>query len=181
MLDTPEPPAKLYKVGIVSDTHWSREEQFDQRLELALAGVDLILHAGDVVEPFVIQRLNQIAPIRAVAGNCEHARLANVLSPKIELNLDGVRIGMLHGHQGDPFRPEGYLPLFSTDLQLLIHGHSHIAVNRMLGGVRVFNPGSASQSRNELGPTVGRMEIDPVRGIVNLRHLDLATGREVHP
>jgi putative phosphoesterase len=171
--------SSAYRIGIVSDTHWNRAEQFDPRLEHCLQSVSLILHAGDVVEPFVLQRLNQIAPIRAVQGNCDREALRNVLSSKLELNIDGVRIGLLHGHQGNPANPEEYLELFSTRPHLLVHGHSHLAVNRMVEGVRIFNPGSASEPRNHLGPTVGLLEIDAARGIVSLEHVSLSTGATI--
>ena len=165
----------------MSDTHWTRPEQFDPRLEICLRGVSLILHAGDVVEPFVLQRLNQLAPIRAVQGNCDRQALRAVLSLQLELNIDGVRIGLLHGHQANPAYPEDYLELFGAPPDLLVHGHSHVAVNRQIGKTRIFNPGSASEPRNQLAPTVGLLEVQAERGIVNLHHVDIASGRTVDP
>ncbi len=78
------------KIGVVSDTHG----YFEPRLNDVLAGVDLILHAGDVGTLAVLDELSQIAPVRAVAGNVDPAQLA--LPPSLKLKLENVQVEVLH-------------------------------------------------------------------------------------
>jgi putative phosphoesterase len=111
-------------VAVVSDTHlrqggsglppWCLEH---------LRRADLILHAGDVVEPFLLGELELLAPVRAVAGNMDVPALRTTLPAELRLELDGTRIGMLHDPGPSGGRADRLLRRF-TGCDAVVFGHS---------------------------------------------------------
>ena len=138
-------------IGLIADTHGLvRPSVFE-----ALAGVSLILHAGDVGEG-VLEELRVIAPVRAVAGNTDPVDDAE-LSPSIEMTCDGVRIHMSHGHEIGSPTPAKLLAAYSADVIVYGHTHKQLVVNA--DGRWVVNPGAAGQRRFRLQPSVARLSI----------------------
>lgn len=138
-------------LGLVSDTHGLvRPSVFD-----ALAGVELILHAGDVGEG-VLQELRVIAPVRAVRGNTDPLNDPE-LPATIELERDGVRIHVSHGHELGAPTPAKLLAKYNADV--LVYGHTHKQLVVRVGERWVVNPGAAGQRRFKLEPSVGRLII----------------------
>jgi putative phosphoesterase len=139
-------------VGLISDTHGLvRASVFD-----ALAGVELILHAGDVGEG-VLEELEAIAPVRAVFGNTDppgDPRLAESL----ELEIDGVRIHVSHGHELGAPTPQKLLAAYAADV--IVYGHTHRQLVTRVGGTLVVNPGAAGARRFNLQPSIGRLTIE---------------------
>src|SRR5512136_1877372 len=84
------------KVGLVSDTHLS--DKVPEAIAKALAGVDLILHAGDLTSLDVLRHLETIAPVTAVQGNMDLPGVLLDLPLKTIVEADGRRIGLIHGH-----------------------------------------------------------------------------------
>ena len=93
----------MLKIGVVSDTHISRSEELPKELLTAFAGVDLILHAGDLVSLAVLEGLKKIAPeVCAVWGNMDPPDVKQALPEKRIIQAKQFRIGLIHG-SGAPF------------------------------------------------------------------------------
>lgn len=160
-------PSRL--VGLISDTHGLvRPSVFD-----ALDGVEMILHAGDVGSG-VLDELRTIAPVRAVYGNTD-APGSPELSAAVELEVDGVRIHVSHGHELGTPTPETLLAAYSADV--LVYGHTHRPLVVQAGRRWVINPGAAGQRRFNLVPSVARLTVEG--GTVTVELVELSDRREM--
>jgi putative phosphoesterase len=122
----------------------------------ALAGVDAILHAGDVGDNGILDELSLIAPVDAVYGNTDapgHPRL----SASIERRVGGVSIHVSHGHEVGRPTPERLLAAYSADV--IVYGHTHRQLIVRAGDRVVVNPGAAGARRFDLVPSVARLTI----------------------
>jgi uncharacterized protein len=139
-------------LGLVADTHGLvRPEIFP-----ALAGVELILHAGDVGGRSVIDELSAIAPVRAVYGNTD-APDEPGLKAKLELAVDGVTVHVSHGHELGSPTSERLLARYTADI--IVFGHTHRSLIERAGDRLVINPGAAGPRRFNLRPSVAKMTI----------------------
>jgi len=137
-------------IGLISDTHGLvRAAVFD-----ALAGVALILHAGDVGEG-VLEELEAIAPVRAVYGNTDP--IDPRLDAAIEMTLGGVSIHVSHGHELGRPTPERLLGAYAADV--IVYGHTHRQLVSRAEGRLVVNPGAAGHRRFDLEPSCARLTI----------------------
>jgi len=140
-------------IGVISDTHIPlRARQLPAGLFKALDGVDLLLHAGDLVEESVLEELSSLAPVEAVAGNMDPFPLASRLGRKKVLDLSGYRIGLIHGDLGGDRQktPQRAYEAFINDhVDCVVFGHTHQPYCREEGGVLLFNPGSPTDRRRE--------------------------------
>ena len=148
--------APIYSIGVISDTHgYLPNRVFD-----LFAGVDLILHAGDVGGEEVLIALDAIAPVKAVTGNVDVASSRLPLFQQLE--TPAGRIGMTHGHLGhcSSLEPELMIRHFAAfDPAIIIFGHSHIPLLRREGERWLLNPGSAGRARFGRGPSVGLIRV----------------------
>jgi len=136
-------------VGVISDTHGLlRPEAL-----AALQGSDYIIHAGDVGDPKILDKLAEIAPITAVRGNVDHGAWAQKISTTNVLEIGEVSIYVLHNVQELDVKPE------SAKFAAVVYGHSHVPKSEMKNGVLYFNPGSAGPRRFKLPVSVGRLMI----------------------
>lgn len=123
-----------------------------------LQGVDVILHAGDVVSRRLLDDLSALAPTHVVLGNNDHD-LVSHLPERLDLVLGGVRIAMVHdsgARAGRANRMRRWFP----GAQLVVFGHSHEPVDDLgAEGQRLFNPGSPTQRRRQPHPTMGVLEL----------------------
>ena len=152
-------------VGLISDTHGLlRPEAL-----AALAGVELILHAGDVGAPAVLRGLERIAPVRAVRGNNDRGAWASRLPLTDIVDAAGARTFILHNLHELSIDPaaEGYAVVMS--------GHSHQPLIRRDGAVLFVNPGSAGPRRFRLPITLARMRIEDGRPDAEIIELSPAT------
>lgn len=121
-------------------------------------GCDAVLHAGDVVTGDLLDALRERRPVHAVLGNNDTA-LVGTLPDRIELELAGVRVAMVHdsGHRsGRERRMRRWFP----DADIVVFGHSHIPIDAEgEDGQRLFNPGSAVQRRRQPHRTAGVLEL----------------------
>lgn len=144
--------ARSYTIGLISDTHGMlRVDVF-----AALAGVDLIFHAGDVGGHDILDELAAIAPVRAVFGNTDlpdDPRLA----ARIEHAVGGVTIHVSHGHEVGSPTPEKLLAAYPDDV--IVYGHTHKQLIARHGSRLVINPGAAGPRRFRLAPSVARLRI----------------------
>lgn len=143
-------------IGVVSDTHLPH---FGRRLPRALvdglgaAAVEIIVHAGDITAPFVLDELAALAPVVAVAGNNDPPELVERLGVVRTLDVAGRRIGLTHGHLGKaPTTMERAIASFADGpFDLVVFGHSHRAVwvPAIDGRPGLLNPGSPTDRRGE--------------------------------
>ncbi|GIV60977.1 MAG: phosphoesterase [Rhodothermaceae bacterium] len=147
-------------LGILSDTHG----YFHPALPDVLAGTDLILHAGDVGTVEVLDRLEAIAPTRAVWGNVDGPELRRRLPEHQRFTLDGLSFWMTHiaGRPGRWQRGMGQA-LRADPPDVFICGHSHILrIERVaeLGGMLYLNPGAAGRQGLHRVKTCVRLVLD---------------------
>jgi len=137
------------RIGVVSDTHVpSAARELPAALLRGLAGVDMILHAGDLVSRDVLCELERIAEVRAVHGNMDYPDVKRALPTKRVVEVGGRRIGLIHGSR-DPHTLMDRVRHAFTDeaVDVIVFGHSHQPVNEEHGGVLFFNPGSPTDRR----------------------------------
>ena len=141
------------KLGIISDTHGL----YDEAVSEIFAGVDAIVHAGDIGKLDIIHRLEQIAPVFAVEGNNDWFGVYP--TERVE-EMNGQRILIRHifgeRHQLDRTARE---LLETARPDILIFGHSHRPYREQLDGTMLFNPGSAGPRRFNLPRTVGLLTL----------------------
>lgn len=136
-------------VGVLSDTHGT----LSKRALRALRGVDHILHAGDVGDPAILAALEKVAPLTAVRGNTDGGDWARALPPTDMIELKGKLLYLLH----DLYLLD--LDPLTAGVHVVISGHTHQGAISEDKGILYFNPGSASQGRNGVPPSVGRITI----------------------
>lgn len=135
----------------------------------ALAGVELILHAGDVGGDDVLAELAMIAPVRAVSGNTDPPG-GRDLAGAIDATWEGVRVHVSHGHELGAPRLE--LLLAAYDADVIVFGHTHRPfTHRAADGRLVVNPGAAGARRFDLEPSVARLTLE--RGVAGVSFVQL--------
>lgn len=155
------------KIGIISDTHIPvvKKSIPDKVFEL-FSGVDLIIHAGDIVELSVIDELSKIAPVQAVAGNMDSYEIHQVLPEKKIIDAEGFKIGITHsGGAGGAAHLRALDAFYGKQVDCIVFGHSHQAFNAVHEGILLFNPGSANVKRFSLRTSIGFLELNKtIRG-----------------
>jgi putative phosphoesterase len=134
------------------------------------AGVELILHAGDLSTLAVLDQLSAYAPVEAVQGNVEEPEVVAALPIKREVVVGGCRIGLVHilgerQHYRRTARQE--FPL----ARVVVFGHSHIPMHEDADGLLLLNPGSATDRRRQPHHTIARLTItdgEPAAEILTL-------------
>jgi hypothetical protein len=136
-------------VGVISDTHGLvRPAALG-----ALAGAELIVHAGDVGTPDVLDQLRAVAPVVAVRGNNDRGPWAGELSTTEVVELDGVLLYVLHDVKELDLDPR------AAGFRAVIAGHSHRPGIEERDGVLFLNPGSAGPRRFTLPITMARLRL----------------------
>lgn len=152
-------------IGLISDTHGLVRP----RVHEALAGVELILHAGDVGGDAVLDELSLIAPVVAVYGNTD-APGDPRLREAIDRTIGGVTIHVSHGHEVGSPTPARLLARYPA--QVIVYGHTHRQHVAAMDGRLVVNPGAAGARRFKLEPSVARLTIEHEQPRVELLALD---------
>lgn len=135
------------RIGVISDTHGLVRPQALG----ALRGSDLIIHAGDVGAPEVLERLRALAPVAAVRGNVDRGAWADELPEERTVEMGGARIHVIHNLKALAAAPEG--------CRLVISGHSHKPSIQRRDGVIYLNPGSAGPRRFTLPVAVATVRL----------------------
>ncbi|MPZ81994.1 MAG: YfcE family phosphodiesterase [Actinophytocola sp.] len=148
------------RVVVLADTHAPRRwTTCPPRVADELRGADVILHAGDVCVPSVLDELAGFAPVHAVAGNNDGPDVLAWGAPEtLDLDLAGLRVAMIHDSGPKDGRTARMRRLF-PEADLVVFGHSHIPLDETGHGVRIFNPGSPTDRRRQPHGTVGVLEI----------------------
>ncbi len=133
-------------IGVLSDTHIPNTlPSLPPSLLKRLAGVDAIIHAGDMTSMIVYDILSQIAPVHAVSGNMDEFMLTEALPDKQVITLLEKRIGIIHGNGALGSVPDWVLNQFET-VDIIIFGHTHSSLIEKRGSVLLINPGSVASS-----------------------------------
>ncbi|WP_409347026.1 metallophosphoesterase family protein [Paenibacillus sp. MBLB4367] len=157
-------------IGIVSDTHITgRARSLPDALVQGLRQVDAIIHAGDWVTMEVAEELSKFAPIHGVAGNGDGEELVRRFGRKTIVEFQGVRIGIVHGHEGPgKSTPERASRAFHDErTDLIVFGHSHIPFMERNGQTVLFNPGSPTDKRRQPDYSFGMLTIHDGKFSVN--------------
>jgi putative phosphoesterase len=136
-------------IGVISDTHGLLRPG----ALAALQGSDYIIHAGDIGDPQILDKLAAIAPLTAVLGNIDHGAWANKIPTTNVLEVGEISIYVLHNLQELDLKPE------AAKFAAVVYGHSHVPKQEWKNGVLYFNPGSAGPRRFRLPVSVGRLRI----------------------
>ncbi|MEJ2477978.1 MAG: metallophosphoesterase family protein [Desulfobacterales bacterium] len=150
------------RIGVLADTHLGDSPQnrdFLTRLVAdVLAPVDLLLHAGDLVSPELLDLFGD-CPVHAVRGNMDPAVPGVPL--KKTLRVAGMTLGLIHGWGPPQGLEDRVAAEFDADkLDCLVYGHSHRPACHRRDGILFFNPGSATDRRAMAFHSVGLLEID---------------------
>lgn len=138
------------KIGVISDTHGLLRPQAVS----ALAGVDHILHAGDIGELQILEELRKIAPVTAIRGNVDKSAYFRFLPETDAVELAGKTFYLIHSVKDLDLKPE------AAGFAGVISGHSHKPLTEWKNGVLYFNPGSAGPRRFSLPVSVGVIKMD---------------------
>jgi len=162
--DLRHPPSAIRRIGLVSDTHGLVRPEVHQ----ALHGVEFILHAGDVGGDEILDELSIIAPVQAVYGNIDSPGDPR-LQAAIDMNVDGVRIHVSHGHELGVPKPEKLLARYAADV--IVYGHTHQSLITQADGRLVVNPGAAGPARFDFKPSVAILEINGGKATAHIVNL----------
>jgi putative phosphoesterase len=175
-----KPSQGLVTLGLIADTHIPDRSRGLHLLVLPTfehAGVTTILHAGDICVPAVLRELEQVAPVLAVRGNRDWF-VSRDLPMQRRITMDGVQIGMTHGHASwahyvrDKLRflifgPQSFEHFMNRAVSLLpgadvvVFGHNHEPMVKVLGETLVVNPGSACcQALPGRRPTIALLHLE---------------------
>ena len=148
-------------IGVISDTHGLVRPQAIE----ALAGVDMILHAGDIGNSAVLDTLREIAPVVAVRGNNDRGEWAESLPDWEVVEIGAVSIYMLHDVKEIDINQ-------AAAFQVVISGHSHKPAVEERSGVLYVNPGSAGPRRFSLPISLAHLRVEG--STVNAKLIELA-------
>jgi len=148
-------------IGVISDTHISgSEKEIPPRVYEIFKRVDLILHAGDLVDLSVLDMLSAIAPVNAVAGNMDLPETKAKLPAKMEIKAGAFTIGLIHGWGAPVGIRERIIKSFPQQTACCVYGHTHHPYNQREDGVLFFNPGSATDTVFSPFRSVGLLKIE---------------------
>ena len=149
------------RIGLISDTHGLVRPEALKALE----GVELIVHAGDIGQPEVLDRLQAIAPLAAIKGNNDTAPWARRIPEILDLHVKDRTLRVIHNVRDSESN------LRAAGIDVVISGHSHKPSVQTRDSVLFVNPGSAGPRRFKLPVTVGLLllaDADPQIEIIHL-------------
>lgn len=136
-----------FLVGVISDTHGLLRPQ----AVAALAGSQLVIHAGDIGSPEILPSLSRLARVEAVRGNVDIEAWARSIPETAVVEIQGRTLYVLHDLKQLDLDPR------AAGFAAVISGHSHVPANETRNGVPYFNPGSAGPRRFRLPVSVGKL------------------------
>lgn len=137
------------KIGVIADTHIpDRAKDIPEKILKDFKNLDMIIHAGDLVELSVLDTLKNTCPnVQAVFGNMDSYEVRKKLLEKEIIKVADYRIGVMHGY-GAPYKLVDLAnSSFKNDaVNIIIFGHSHIALCKKKNDILYFNPGSPTDT-----------------------------------
>ena len=152
---------EIVKIGVISDTHGLLRKEAEKQLEVS----NVIIHAGDIGDVEIINRLKQIAPVYSIKGNIDKENWADEIPEILDFKIMNKRIFVIHDiKDADISNGESY--------DIIISGHSHKPLIKRDNGVLYLNPGSAGKRRFNLPISIAQIQIveDKISaGIIELK------------
>jgi len=136
-------------IGVISDTHGLLRPEAIQ----SLIGVDHILHAGDVGDPLILDKLRWIAPLTAIRGNVDVTGVCRTLPSTYVIELGGRYFYLVHSVEDIDLSPA------AAGIAVVVSGHTHRAEKHVRNGVLYLNPGSAGPRRFDLPVTLAKVSV----------------------
>jgi putative phosphoesterase len=160
-------------IAAISDTHLPRgARRIPDACVERLRAADLIVHAGDLTAPSVLEELETIGPpVRAVHGNVDVEELRRNLPEALQIDADGTRIAVVHDAGPAPGRLERMRARF-PGADAVVFGHSHIPIHEASDGFQIFNPGSPTDRRRQPHHTMGLVRAGGGRAAFEVVTLD---------
>jgi uncharacterized protein len=149
------------RIGLISDTHGLVRPEALKALE----GVELIVHAGDIGMPEVLDRLQAIAPVAAIKGNNDTAPWARHIPEILDLQVNDRTLRVIHNVRDSESN------LSAAGVDVVISGHSHKPSVQIRDNVLFVNPGSAGPRRFKLPVTVGLLLLQNADSHAEIIHL----------
>jgi putative phosphoesterase len=148
--------AGVTTLGVIADTHGQLRAEALARL----GTVDRILHAGDLDEAWVLERLRSLAPVTVVRGNMDRGVWARALPESATITAERFRVHLLHDVSRLEIDPK------ADGVAAVVYGHTHRPLNELRDGVLYFNPGSAGPRRYACPVSVGKLYLgaEGIRG-----------------
>lgn len=139
------------RVGVISDSHYISGASLPKALELLRhMDVSKILHAGDVGDLSFLRALEEVAPVDIVAGNCDGLARAETWGRKKIIEINGIKIGLIHGDGVGSDTPSRVFKAFAGEkIDAVVFGHSHQPLKEERDGILLFNPGSCKLPRGK--------------------------------
>lgn len=152
------------RIGVLSDTHLHRvSKDLREILDHHFSRADVLFHLGDYTSPVVMEFLSS-KNFHGVYGNMDPVDIRAVLPEKKIVEIGGFRFGLIHGWGSSQGLEERVLGQF-TAVDVIVYGHSHKAMNEVVQGVLLFNPGTASGYSSSGVHSIGILECgDTVKG-----------------
>ncbi|MBA1276435.1 MULTISPECIES: metallophosphoesterase family protein [Pseudomonadaceae] len=138
------------RIGIISDTHGLLRPE----AVTALKSCDRLIHAGDIGKAEVLDALRELAPLDAIRGNVDSGEWAAEIPERLDLQLGGLRIHVLHDLKELELNPA------DAGIAVVIAGHSHQPKIEQIDGVLYINPGSAGRRRFTLPISLALLDIE---------------------
>lgn len=150
-----------YLIGVISDTHG----RITAGVPKAFEGVDLIIHAGDIGDEKVLDKLSKIAPVVAIRGNMDFGRWANKLPRSEIIEIGQIILYVLHIANRPDAEPD------KTGFKAIISGHTHRPDKFEKNGITFLNPGSASYPKFGNPASVALLQLQ--RDVLSARIIEL--------
>jgi uncharacterized protein len=136
---------KAVKIGVLSDTHFHHFKDVPAALLESLKIFDLVIHLGDFVSRELVEYLKSFNNFYGIAGNHDPQSIKKILPKTDVIEVNGKRLGLLHGYWFPFFCQDRSLARFRKDkVDAILYGHTHVIRNEKADNILFFNPGSAS-------------------------------------
>jgi putative phosphoesterase len=157
-------------VAIISDTHMPRgPRRLPDACVERLRSADAAIHAGDFTAPEVVAEIEALTPsLVAVHGNVDAADVVRELPARVEAELEGVRIGVIHDAGARRGRLERMRREFPA-ADAVVFGHSHMPLHERGGDFQIFNPGSPTERRRAPSRSMGMARVEG--GAIEFEHV----------
>ncbi len=151
----------MIKIGVISDTHIpSKSKAIPAKVFESFKNVDMIIHAGDILDEEVLIDLRVLAPVHVVAGNNDSYELYAKYGSKKIIEIEGKRIGLTHGAGYNKTCLNAYSEFMDEKVDCIVYGHSHIPHNETIDNILFFNPGSPTDRRRQPKFSIGFLYVN---------------------
>ncbi len=133
----------MKKILVISDSHIPTRANSEILQRIYFKNYDIIISAGDIVEENTyFEMINQEAEFFGVQGNMDDYYIKEKLPLTKIVQIENIKIGIIHGHQTGIAKPEKLIKYFKPKIDIMIFGHSHNVFDKTINEIRVINPGA---------------------------------------